>query len=122
MKPESIVTFYPCKSIDETRAYYNGVLGLPIYKDIKDCLWFDCGAGYLAFCYYGESRPMASGQCISFNLPSRAHVDEVYKALKADSRVIGLGQPPKSHPAFPVYSFFLSDPNGYTLEYQKTDI
>ena len=122
MKPESIVTFYPCKNIDETREYYNGVLGLPIYKDIKDCLWFDCGEGYLAFCYYGPERPMASGQCISFNLPSRAHVDKVYKALKDDPHVIGLGQPPMSHPTFPVYSFFLSDPNGYTLEYQKTDI
>jgi hypothetical protein len=23
------------------------------------------------------------------------------------------------HPRFPVYSFFLKDPNGYTLEFQK---
>jgi len=35
--------------------------------------------------------------------------------------IIGLGAPPQKHPRFPVYSFFLSDPNGYTLEYQKVD-
>ena len=65
LKPESSVIFFPCRDIGETKAYYSGVLGLPVYKDMENCVWFDCGYGYLACCYYGPDRPMASGQCIS---------------------------------------------------------
>ncbi|MBQ2690538.1 MAG: VOC family protein [Clostridia bacterium] len=119
MKPESLVIFFPCKDIKETIAYYNGVLGLPIYKDLGSTVWFDCGYGYLAFVYYGPDRALATGQCISFNLPSIEDVDRRYEELKA-LPVIGLKGEPQHHPRFPVYSFFFSDPNGYTLEYQKT--
>ena len=118
MKPESLVIFFPCKDFKETIAYYNGVLGLPIYKDLGSTVWFDCGYGYLALVYYGPDRALATGQCISFNLPSIEDVDRRYEELKA-LPVIGLKGAPQKHPRFPVYSFFFSDPNGYTLEYQK---
>lgn len=117
--PESSVIFFPCRSISETTAYYRDVLGMPLYKDLDGCIWLDCGRGYLAFCDYGPDRPMAAGACISFNLPSTAAVDAMYERLRTRP-VIGLGKRPAHHPRFPVYSFFLSDPNGYTLEYQKT--
>lgn len=29
---------------------------------------------------------------------------------------------PAKHPVFPVYSFFLLDPDGYLVEYQKTGV
>ena len=29
--------------------------------------------------------------------------------------------PPRRHPLFPVYSFFVTDPDGYLVEFQKTD-
>ncbi len=119
MTPESSVIFFPCRSIPETVEYYTKVLGLPVHKDLGTSVWFDCGYGYLAFCDYGPGRPMASGQCISFNLPSVKDVDAMYEILKTRP-VIGLSAPPAHHPHFPVYSFFFSDPNGYTLEYQKT--
>lgn len=121
MKPESSVIFFPCRDIDETKQYYTQVLGLSVYKDLGNTVWFDCGYGYLAFVDYGPDRAMASGACISFNLPSVEAVDEMYHALQnSPIRVLGLEGPPVHHPKFPVYSFFLSDPNGYTLEYQKT--
>lgn len=118
-RPESSVIFFPCRSIPETTAYYRDVLGLPVYKALEGCVWLDCVHGYLAFCDYGPDRPMATGACISFNLPSTAAVDAMYEQLRRRP-VIGLGDRPAHHPRFPVYSFFLSDPNGYTLEYQKT--
>ena len=68
--------------------------------------------------YTGNDRPMATGECISFNLPSTKDVDTMYEQLQSRP-VIGLKGPPAYHPNFPVYSFFFSDPNGYTLEYQK---
>ena len=40
-------------------------------------------------------------------------------------RICALGIQPQSapaqHPSQPVYSFFLEDPNGYTVEFQKID-
>ena len=121
MKPESSVIFFPCRDIAETKQYYMGVVGLPVYKDLGSTVWFDCGYGYLAFVQYEPERPMASGTCISFNLPSVEAVNERYERFKElETSVIGLEGPPQHHPKFPVYSFFLSDPNGYVLEFQKT--
>ena len=119
MKPESSVIFFPCRDIEETKLYYMQVLELPVYKDLGHTVWFDCGYGYLAFVQYEPQRPMASGTCISFNLESVEAVDEMYEMLRTRA-VCGLKEPPAKHPKFPVYSFFLSDPNGYTLEFQKT--
>ena len=118
MKPESNVIFFPCKNIRETMDYYTTVLELPIYKDLGDVVWFDCGYGYLAFVQYGPERAMATGACISFNLPSTEDVDAMYEKLLTRP-AIDIKGPPAYHPRFPVYSFFFSDPNGYTLEYQK---
>ena len=119
MKPVSNVIFFPCRNIDETRSYYKDILGLPVYKDLGNTVWFDSGYGYLAFVEYDPSREMASGACISFNMESEAAVDAVYEKLLS-RKAVGLKEPPQKHPHFPVYSFFLSDPNGYLLEYQKT--
>ena len=118
MKPESGVIFFPCRDIQETKAYYAGVLELPIYKDLGRSVWFDCGYGYLAFVEYTPQRSMATGACISFNMPSVEEVDILYEKLRARP-VLGLKGAPAYHPSFPVYSFFFSGPNGYALEIQK---
>jgi len=118
MKPESSVIFFPCKNLQETIDYYTTVLELPVYKRTDELVWFDCTSGYLAFVDYKSDRPMATGQCISFNLPSIADVDAMYETLRTRP-VIDLKGPPCHNARFPVYSFFFSDPNGYTLEYQK---
>ena len=119
MRIESGVIFFPCKDIAETKAYYTQVVQLPVYKDLGSTVWFDCGYGYLAFVEYSDGRPMASGACISFNLESIEAVDAMYAEMQKRP-VIGLKGSPAHHPRFPVYSFFFSDPNGYTLEFQKT--
>lgn len=119
MKPESGVVFFPCRDINKTREYYAGVLGLEIFKDLGKSIWVDLGSGYLGFVEYEPEREMARGACISFNLGSVQEVDEMYEKLRS-LPVIGLKGAPQRHPVFPVYSFFLSDPNGYTLEFQKT--
>ncbi len=36
--------------------------------------------------------------------------------------MIKVTQEPKHHPAFPMYSFFCHDPNGYLSELQKIDL
>lgn len=119
MKPVSNVIFFPCLNMEETKKYYTEILELSVYKDLGHTVWFDSGYGYLAFVEYDPPRKMASGACISFNMESMAAVDAAYEKLLR-KKAIGLKEPPRQHPSFPVYSFFLSDPNGYLLEYQKT--
>ena len=119
MKIESSVIFFPCRDILETKGYYADVLHFPIHKDLGSTVWFDCGYGYIGFVQYDDGREMASGVCISFNLESIEAVDAMYDAL-CKRPVIGMKGAPVHHARFPVYSFFLSDPNGYLLEFQKT--
>jgi len=118
MNPQSSVIFFPCKNLAETVSYYTKVLELTVYKLTDNTVWFDCGYGYLAFVEYSDGRDMANGACISFNFDSKQAVDAVYQKLLSRP-VIGLRGKPEQHPKFPVYSFFFSDPNGYTLECQK---
>ncbi len=118
MKTESLIVFFPCNDIERTKDYYQNILGLPIHKDLGNTIWVDTGYGYIGFVEYSPKRPPASGMCISFNLPSEEDVDMMYEILSKRD-VIGLKDPPVKHPLFPVYSFFLSDPEGYTLEFQK---
>ena len=115
----SSVVFFPCKDIKETLCYYRDILGFDIEKDLGASIWVDCGRGYIGFVQYEPPRDMAKGACISFNLSSMEAVDEMYERLRY-LPVIGLKGPPQKHPKFPVYSFILSDPNGYLLEFQKT--
>ena len=114
----SAIVFFPCKDIKETLHYYRDILGFDIEKDLGGSIWVDGGSGFVGFVQYDPPRDMAKGACISFNLSSTEAVDEMYEKLK-NLPVTGLKEPPQKHPKFPVYSFFLSDPNGYLLEFQK---
>ncbi len=113
---ESMVTFYPCLNIEETTAFYTEIIGLKIYQNQGLCKIFDTGYGYLGFCEYID-HVLATKVCISFNLKDKQAVDQKYKEMKA-LNMQGLTKPQK-HPQFEVYSFFMQDVNGYTLEFQK---
>lgn len=113
---ESMVVFYPCLDIEETSAFYQQVIGLKLAQDQGKCRIFDTGYGYLGFVEY-EDHILATKTCISFNLTSVEEVNQRYEALVKQG--IKVNTVPQRHPVFAVYSFFLNDPNGYTLEYQK---
>ena len=110
---ESMVVFYACDDLTETTAFYRDLLGLPVWLDQPGCRIFDTGYGYLGF--VERERTVEAYQCISFNLKDRAAVDAKYQRLKD---VLSCTQP-QLHQHFPVYSFFVKDPNGYTVEFQK---
>lgn len=67
----------------------------------------------------GTGKSPANNLCLSLNCANRESVDAEYQ------RICALGIQPQSapaqHPSQPVYSFFLEDPNGYTVEFQKID-
>ncbi len=115
----STLCFYPSSNLPETARFYREIIGLtPVMDEPFQCV-FSSGKGCIGFVDYGDNI-LASGHiCISFNCESREAVDAEYE------RIQKLGYPvrtaPAKHPRFPVYSFFLEDPNGYTVEFQKID-
>ena len=120
MNPKSSVIFLPVSNIKETYHFYHEILGLPIDQKQGDSLYiFDTGYGYWGFCQYTDGRKPLSGPqgvCLSFNLENDQAVFLAYEKYKDQCSVY---KEPARHPVFPVYSFFLQDPDGYLVEFQK---
>lgn len=115
IKPSSSVVFFPTGNLTATTDFYCSTLNFTIYHQTPQSVIVDTGYGYLGFVAYGDSRPMATGICISLNCASR---DEVYRLYNRIKKTYPVNDPPHRNAQFPVYSFFMSDPNGYTLEFQ----
>ena len=122
MKVESSIVFFPCSDIKRTEEFYTKVCGLKVHQRQGNgtvCI-FDTGYGFVGFCQYGDGRPMPTGNlspCISFNCEDVASVDAAYgEVMKSGATVISA---PAKHPKYDVYSFFVSDPDGYKVEFQK---
>ena len=117
--PSSIV-FLPCSDIKKTDAFYGGLLGLPlVQKQGPSLSIYDTGYGYFGFCQYADGRPPLSGPkgvCLSINLADNDAVLARFEELRDRADVY---KAPARHPVFPVYSFFLKDPDSYLVEYQK---
>ena len=120
MKKGSSVVFLPCTDIGETLKFYRDVIGLRVTQRQCESLYiFDTGYGYWGFCQYDDGRKPLSGPegvCLSINLSSNEEVIEKYEQLKNTCRIY---RAPQKHPAFPVYSFFVLDPDDYLVEFQK---
>lgn len=115
-----LTAFFPTCDLAACRRFYTGALGLSLRQEGEGQFIVDTGRGCLGFVDYGDGRPLAQGVCLSFDCADRAEVDAVYARLQA-AGLPTLGEGPCHYPRFPVYSFFLKDPNGYTLEFQKID-
>ncbi len=121
MKAGTSVVFLPCSDLSGTEQFYHGILGFPIVERQSDnLLIFDTGYGYWGFCQYADGRKPLSGPqgvCLSVNLDSETAVQDAFERYKGTCRVY---REPARHPQFPVFSFFLLDPDGYLVEFQKT--
>lgn len=117
---ESSVLFLPVNDIQKTTQFYTEICGLTYEVQVKDQIHiFDTGYGYIGFCQYNDGRKPLSGDhgvCISFNCIDEKDVDKHYEMVKGKAKVLTL---PGYHPKFPVYSFFVEDPDGYKVEFQK---
>ena len=121
MAIENSVIFLPCSNIEKTTDFYTEVVGLPVVQEQEGlvCRIFDTGYGYLGFCQYDDGRPTLSGSkgvCISFNCHNEADVDSHYKKML--KKGADITSTPKIHERAPVYSFFISDPDEYKVEFQ----
>jgi len=113
----SSIAFYPCISIEETEAFYIGTIGLELVFATKEARIFSAIKGHFGFMQYPDRTAATGRLCLSLNCSSEESVDEQYQ------RLISLGalplSKPKYHESQPVYSFFIEDPNGYLVEFQK---
>ena len=113
----SNVAFYPCVSIAETERFYTDIIGLKTVFSGPGSRIFSCVGGHFGFVEYPDRKAEPGRLCLSLNCGSEAEVDEEY------ARVLSAGGRPESapalHPKQPVYSFFLRDPSGYLVEFQK---
>ena len=115
----SCMAFYPCLDLAKTEMFYTQVVGLRTVFASDTVRIFHAKQGYFAFVAYGDGKIPRKHLCLSLNCANRESVDAEYQ------RICALGIQPQSAPAQhqsqPVYSFFLEDPNGYTVEFQKID-
>ena len=120
MPVKSSIVFLPVSDIKATTMFYRDVLHLNVAQEQGNTsVIFDTGYGYWGFCEYADGRKLLSGPqgvCLSLNLSSEEEVWEVYERLKDRTEI---HKAPSRHPLYPVYSFFLKDPDGYLVEFQK---
>ena len=117
---ESSIVFLPVTDIEKTVHFYHEILKLPIHQKQGDSLYiFDTGYGYWGFCQYDDNRRPLSGPkgvCLSLNLKDNEEVLQKYEELKDKVRIY---KEPCQHEKYPVYSFFILDPDDYLVEFQK---
>ncbi len=109
---KSMVNFYACSDLKQTDIFYQS-LGLIPFHSSEGCIIYDSGYGYLGF-LEKEDMVLPDYSCISFNCDDIEDVNKVYLKLKDLYECTE----PMCHPNFPVYSFFLNDPDGYKIEFQ----
>jgi catechol 2,3-dioxygenase-like lactoylglutathione lyase family enzyme len=119
------VTFLYADPPEASWRFYEEVLGLSLVQDQGSCRIYEAASGGLrAFIGVCRARaPRASdnprvvgGVVFTFVTED---VDGWYAHLKAHGVVIPA--PPALSESYRVYHFFLTDPAGYTLEFQRFD-
>ena len=119
----SNIAFYPCVSIEETERFYRDIIGLELVFSDGKARIFSAVKGHFGFVEYADKTAAVGRLCLSLNCASETDVDAEYERLVsieayADGRRPSL-HAPRKHEHFPVYSFFIKDPNGYFVEFQK---
>jgi len=111
------ITFLHSSDLKKTRHFYEGLLNLKMVRDQGACqIYRVTDEAYLGFCKHIE--PISLGRKVILTLVTE-DVDTWYESLK--TRGADLMEPPQSNPNYQIYHFFLVDPNGYWIEFQRFD-
>ena len=114
---DSQITFIYVKDLEESRLFYEDLLGFKLVHDQGSCRIVKTAEGaYLGYCSVkGRKR---GGEGVLLTLVAD-NVDEWYRILK--EREVSLLNPPRHNPEYGIYHFFFLDPDGYQWEIQKFD-
>jgi len=109
------ITFLYTRDLEATARFYEGILGLPLALDQRDCRVYRVSrGGYVGFCRRSSAPEQPSGIILTLVTPD---VDGWYRHL-ADLGV-AFEKPPALNPKYDIYHCFLRDPNGYLIEIQR---
>lgn len=109
------ITFLYTQNLAATVPFYETILGLPLALDQGGCRIYVIkpGQAYLGICQRADPRP-AAGVIFTFVTPD---VDAWY--LRLTQAGIPCEHDPRVNPEYQIYHFFVRDPNGYLLEFQR---
>ena len=109
------IFFLGTNDLIKTHEFYNEILGLELIKDQKVCkIYKITDQSSIGFCEHIKPTVKEKSPIITFLCDS---VDDTYETLK--DKAITITDAPKINEKFNIYHFFVKDPNGYTLEFQK---
>lgn len=109
------VTFLYTRDLEQTAAFYEHTLDLPLVLDQGPCRIYRVAAdAFLGVCTKGEASP--NSQDVVITLVSQ-DVDGWYERLR--NRGVTFHKPPAYNAQYNIYHCFLRDPNGYLLEIQR---
>lgn len=107
------ITFLRVASLDRSHRFYSGDLGLALVLDQGGCRIYRLVEGsFLGVCERPE--PIGSNVVLTFVSDD---VDGWYEKMAAAG--VDLDGPPRENPAYRIYHFFATDPDGHTLEVQR---
>ncbi len=109
------IAFFGVSDLSETDSFYRGKLELELYKDQGLCRIYKVpGGGMIGFCSHMAVTAREKSPILTFLAKD---VDRWYARLKEKGTEMAGG--PKTNPRFNIYHFFLTDPDGYTVEIQR---
>ncbi len=109
------ITFLYTQDLARTASFYEQVLGLSLALDQGSCRIYHVVAhkAYLGVCERPDARPH-EGVIFTFVTDD---VDGWHARLVAAG--VTPENAPKVNPTYGIYHFFVRDPNGYLLEFQR---
>jgi len=109
------ITFLFTPDLDVTAGFYGEILGLPIILDQGSCRIFQVGDGaYLGFCHHMKRANQPEGIILTL---VTSEVNAWFEFLLQQG--IMIEKRPAMNVDFNIYHFFVHDPNGYLIEFQR---
>jgi len=111
------ITFLRVGDLAGSTAFYEGRLGLELVLDQGGCRIYQAGkGGYLGICRdeQQDGADRSRGLIFTFVVED---VDGWYEYLVGQG--LEPGEEPQVNQEYQIYHFFVQDPDGYTLEFQR---
>lgn len=118
LKISAQISWVYTRDLNATAGFYARILGLECSRDEVNARIFKTGdAAFIGVCEVFEDRVVEpKGGMISIVTDD---VDAWYRRLLDNG--LAIDRPPQRLEQFGIYSFFISDPNGYVIEFQQFD-
>ena len=110
------ITFLYTRDLEQSAAFYEDVLGLPLALDQGSCrIYHVTGTkAYIGICERDTAPEKPEG--IIFTIVTQ-DVDGWYERIS--SAGVACEYAPRLNETYNIYHFFVRDPNGYLLEFQR---